>query len=285
MPVNRLAIDLSDSTIRLTEGMLFGEVRFGETPSPENSVVEGRIQDPQAIGKAIRDLAAEVGVHETRALVASNDRISAFRLLNLPDRKSERQVESMMRRELPLPHDRLILHWVDLSHQKGGQGVFAVASDKLMIDGIAEAVRASGLQPLAMEPRSLCLTRAAGLPNCVIIDVHETDAAAVVVQDWLPRLHHYFEITNDGSKALVGSLSSGVRSAMAFFQSRNRELQADVDRPVIITGERAVEPALLKSFAETLGRPVENAARPSCMPASLPTPAYLACAGLMMRRS
>jgi hypothetical protein len=284
MPAPRLAIDLSDGTLRLVEGTLFGEMRFGEAPAPENSLVEGRVENPAALGGALRDLAREVGVHETRALISSSDRISAFRLLDLAARKGQKQVESVMRRELPLPHERLILHWVDLK-RKGGRGVFAVASDKLLVQGLTEAVRVSGLQPVAMEPRCLCLMRAAGLPNCVLLDVHENDAAAVVVQDWIPHLHHYFDVARGHSNAFLESLAAGVRAATAFFQSRHPDVPADVERPVIVTGERPIGDDVLGAFAKMMGRPVENADRPNCMAEGLPTPAYLACAGLMMRRT
>jgi hypothetical protein len=282
---SRLAIDLSDSTIRVLEGTLFGPMRYAEVPAPEGAVVAGRVEDPAAVGATVAELIGTLQLKEPRALIASSNSLSIFRLFSFPDRNGQRQIEAMMRKELPLPPERLMVHWTDVTRGKEGQRLFAVASDRTMVTGLADAVKASGLQSLALEPKGLCLARAVGLSDCLMVDVKGTEAEAIFLEDWLPRLSHSFSVDRSSPAALIPSLATGLMSAMAFYRRQNNGAGLADDSPAVIVGDTSLEQAELDALSAITGSPTENAARPACIADSVPMPGYLACMGLLMRRS
>jgi hypothetical protein len=260
-------------------------MRYAEAPLPEGAVVAGRIEDPAAVGGVVADLVGGLQLKETRALIASSNSLSIFRLFSFPDRNGQRQIEAMMRKELPLPPERLMVHWTDVTRGKEGQRLFAVASDRSIVTGLADAIRASGLQPLALEPKGLCLARAVGLSDCVMVDIRDGEAEAIFLEDWLPRLSHSFSVDGSSSTALVPSLSTGLRSAMAFYRRQNSGSTLGEASPVVIVGDATLEQAELGALSEATGWPVETATRPACIADSVPMPGHLACMGLLMRRS
>jgi hypothetical protein len=282
---SRLAIDLSDTTIRALEGALFGPMVYAEAPLPDGALVAGRIEDPAAVGATLAELLGPLNLKETRALIASSNRLSVFRMFSFPDRSGQRQIEAMMRKELPLPPERLMVHWTDVTRGKDGQRLFAVASDRTMVTAVTDAVKASGVQPLALEPKGLCLARAVGISDCVIVDLKGAEAEAIVLEDWLPRLSHSFTVDRAAPAALVPSLAAGLKSATAYYRRQNQGADLSDERPVVIVGDVALEQAALDALSAIGGSPVENAPRPSCIDEAVPMPGFLACMGLLMRRS
>src|SRR5438552_8209050 len=72
--------------------------------------------------------------------------------------------------------------------------VYAVAFDRLKVQGLAAAVRLAGLEPSVVELKSLCVARVPPVPSCVVLDITVSPAEVLLVDGPLPRLRHTFKV-------------------------------------------------------------------------------------------
>ena len=281
MPSPRLALDLSGGTLRVLEGLPGGPMRCGEGAAPPGALDGGRVLDAAAVGQALRLLLARSDISATRALIAANDVIASFRVLTFPKGTPNSEIDASVRSQLNLSSERMAMRHMEL--QAGGEErtIFATVWDRDQVNAIAAAVRQAGLEPIAVDLKSLCVARAIPVSSAILLDLSADPCEAILIEDRIPRAAHSFRVESGGDLGL--QLSNGLKPVLAF-QRRSGASGFGPDSPILVRTEQEL-PSLLNSRLEHLtGHPVDPLPRPPRIDPDVRYGPFLTCIGLVMRR-
>ncbi|MHB8571838.1 MAG: type IV pilus biogenesis protein PilM [Candidatus Dormibacteria bacterium] len=277
-----IAIDLSDSSIRLLAGSFGGPMRFIEADAPDGTLDQGRVADPARLGVAIRDLIEAAGIAPGEARIGAGDALASFRVLTMTDKVDARRVEAAVQREIPLRDGRTVLHWARLGTDAKERRIYAVVSDRPRVESLADAVLSGGLRPSGVELKSMCLARASGISDGVVLDLRPGQADAVFVADSLPQLWHRFPLPAPEEPGLEAAVGAGLAAGYSF--RRRVAGTDDSGKPVVVTGDYSPDPAVLALLSDAVGHPVQNAIRPARVSEEVPFARFMVAIGLLMKR-
>lgn len=261
-----------------------GPMRSGSAAVLDGSLVGGKVSNPEAVGQVLRQLLARTEVQETRALVALNDSIASFRVLDMAASASESEIEAAVGRDLPADPGRLQTRWAEVRNGSTRMAVYAVAYDRAQLKSGVEAVRMAGISAGVVELRSAALARTVKDESCVVLDLTSNPVEVVLIDRSLPRLWHSFELKGPYTEDVVAAMASPLISVLRYYR-RNGAAQFGQDAPVLISGEQLLPQHLLGALSGLVGQPVEIMPAPARVPLDLRYTTYLGCLGLLMRRA
>lgn len=281
MPTYRLALDLSGGTLRVLEGVPGGPMRCGEAAAPPGAFEAGRVLDPAALGQAIRQLLARSEISTTRALIAASDVIASFRVLTFPKGTHDSEIGDAVRGRLNLGSDRMAMRHIEIPSRNDERTIFATVWDRSQVQAIAAAAKHAGLEPAAVDLKSLCIARALPVGSCIVLDLTADPCEAVLIEDRVPRAAHTFTVTSGDDLAL--SLANGLKPVLAF-QRRSGASGFGPDSPILLHSDQALPSLLMGRLDGLTGRRVDPLPRPPRVDPDVRFGAYLTCIGLVMRR-
>jgi hypothetical protein len=280
----RLAVDLSGDLIRILHGAMGGPMRSGSARTPPGAVVDGRVQDPGAVGVALKQLLARSEVTETSAFVAVSDAVATFRVLKVAPAATNAEIDSAVVQALSLDPSKMATRWVEVRRTPERREVYATAWDRALVKKAAEAAKLGGLDPVVVELKSACVARVAFEPSCVVLDISSDPMEIFLIGGGVPQVWHSFHadatLGDDGVRALAGP----VRSVLTFYR-RRRDIEFDSASPLLIAGEQMLPTQLVARLSETIEQPVRELPMPARIPTGLRYSAYMTCLGLIMRRT
>lgn len=284
VPPTRLAIDLSGGLIRVVDGALGGSIRFGSGGTPAGSLIGGKVADANAVGSALRQLLARSAILETRAAIVASDAVAAFRVFRVPQAATEEEIDARVGRELTMDPQQIATQWVDVVGSSEHRLVYAVAWDRSLVRNLTEAARHAGLDVVAVDLKSACIARAVAERSCVVVDISPDKSEIVLIDDSVPRVWHPFSVNGATGEEAGRAMAAPLRTVLRFYE-RQRETDFAASSPVLITGEQVPPGHVLASLSETVGHPVRPLPTPARVPPETRLGAYLACLGLIMRRT
>jgi len=261
-----------------------GPMRCGTGAVPAGGSSRGRIVDPAAVGFALKQLLARCEVTETRALVAAGDAVATFRVFELPGNTVDSDVAATVAKELPLDPDRIAVRWFDVQGATDQRVIYAAAWDRALVKNVVDATRAAGLEPVVVDLKSAALARAVGEPSCVVVDLSSDPVDMVLVDGHMPRVWHAFEPKTPIGPDVASSLAAPLRSMLRFYRRRGSGSFGG-RYPILIGGEHMLPHETLAKVAELVGQPVVPMPAPARVDPSVRHGTFLACLGLMMRRT
>lgn len=172
-----LGVDIGSAAIKIVEisgdangtaGRSGMAVRAAaSTPTPAGTMEEGRITDPQAIGRALRELVQRAGIRTRRAVAAVNGQVALMREVRMPPLPPEeiRQAARFeVERYLPYPIAEVTFDSVVLGESRDNGNsrtdVLVVAARTDVLHQHAAALQAAGLEPAVLEVEPLAVARA-----------------------------------------------------------------------------------------------------------------------------
>ncbi|HEV2034883.1 MAG TPA: hypothetical protein VGU71_11905 [Candidatus Dormibacteraeota bacterium] len=285
MAESRLAIDLSGATVRVLEGAAGGPMRCGETALPQGALQGGRVLDSEAVGRALRQVLARTEITATRAMIAVSDAIASFRVLTFPTTTSDLEVDNAIKRALPTASPRMALSQTEVRNGLPERTVYAAVWDRSHVQAIADIARQAGLEPAAIELKSLCLARALRLPGCVMVDLSGDPVEATLIDDHLPRVWHGFQLEPVPKNDLAASIAVGLRPVLRFYERRPAAGGSfGADSPILLRSQQVLPDQIMKRLTRLTGHPVQPIPQPARVPAEVRHETYLTCIGLIMRR-
>ncbi len=140
--------------------------RAGVAPTPENAVRDGIVVETGAVGAALRALMRENGIEATGAAVAISGSSVIVRHVKMP-----RMGESVLRKSVRFEAAKHISSSVEESQiefeisgavpdEADKMGVMLVAAPAEMVEARLAALRAAGLEPVAVDVEAFALQRA-----------------------------------------------------------------------------------------------------------------------------
>jgi hypothetical protein len=240
--------------------------------------------DVGGVASALRQLLARAEIDKTQALVAIGDSIATFRVLNAPASATDQDIDAIATREFPIDPDRMSSMWTDVSRNAEHRVVYVAVWDRTYVKRASEVARAAGLETVAVELKSTCIARAVSEPSCVVVDMSSDPIEIFLIDDNVPQLWHSIQLTvavgEDGGAALVGPLRQVVR-----FYERRHALSFGPGSPILIVGEQLIPGQVIANLSTRLSHPVKPMYPPPRVHPEVRHDAYLACLGLIMRRS
>jgi hypothetical protein len=281
MAAYRLALDLSGGSLRVLEGAPGGSMRCGEAAAPPGAFEAGRVLDPAALGQAIRQLLARSEIGTSRALIAASDVIASFRVLTFPKGTPDSEIGDAVRGRLNLGSDRMAMRHIEIPSEGDERTIFATVWDRSQVQAIAAAARHAGLEPAAVDLKSLCIARALPVGSCIVLDLTADPCEAVLIEDRVPRAAHSFTVTSGDDMAL--SLANGLKPVLAF-QRRSGASGFGPESPILLRSDQALPSLLMGRLDGLTGHPVDPLPRPPRVDPGVRFGTYLTCIGLVMRR-
>jgi hypothetical protein len=280
----RLAVDLSGASIRVLEGAMGGPMQTAAGSMPDGAWSHGKVLEAAAVGKSIRELLARNAMTSTRAWVAVSDELATFRTLSLDSDLTDEQVTAAVSKELTLDPERIATRWVDVPRQDGSRLVYAAAWDRAAVKDITEAIKLAGLNATVVELKSAAVARTVSESSCVVLDLVADPSEIVLIDENVPRLWHGFKLAGAGPQDLARLLGAPLLSVIRFHQ-RSRNVHFGPAAPVLVSTEQMVPPDVISELAGLVGQPVRVLPAPPRVPAHVRFATYLACLGLIMRRT
>lgn len=280
----RLAIDLSGGSLRVLAGNMGGPMVCGSAALPDGSVLAGKVARVDAVGQTLKLLLARTEIAESRSLVAVSDSLATFRVLTLPAAATDQAVEAAIAKEFPLDRDRLSIRWTAVPSAATMRIVYAAAWDRAQVKAIGDAVRFAGLEPGVMELKSGALARTVSERSCIVVDLTSSPAEIVLVDGHVPHMWHSFDLSGTPPDELARALAVPLRSVLSFHR-RGADIEFDRSSPVLMSAEQTISSQVLSHLAEMIDQPVRLLPPPPRVPQNVRHPTYLACLGLIMRRS
>lgn len=227
------------TTVTLEAGMARGAfvrghrvVRWHKVELPAAVLDGGRVQDQQALAKALTELLKE-GRLPRRPLVvglpAAGTVAKTLRLPEVPRAFVEEAIQRVAWQEMPVPMDQFQLCWRELARQDGQITALAVAVPKALVEGVRTALRKARVRPRAMYLTLLAMAGLSSSPDAVIVQVEPFTASILVLRKMAPELLRSFAVTGStGSPEGLAQVKDEVARALEFQQSLGDSPQRDV---------------------------------------------------------
>lgn len=140
--------------------------KAGVTPTPPDSVREGIVMDPAAVGKAIRDLLRSLGADANSAVAAISGSSVIVRHIKVP-----KMAPALLRKSIRFEAAKYISSSTEdsviefeitgpVEGEDDKMGVMLVTAPNGMVDSRLSALSAAGLEPVAIDLEAFALQRA-----------------------------------------------------------------------------------------------------------------------------
>jgi hypothetical protein len=280
----RLAIDLSGPMIRILVGTPGGPMRCAEAPAPVGALRGGAVEDSGAVAKVLRQLVARAEVRETRAMIAANDSLASFRVLSIAKDLSEPKIESLVEAQLPADGGRMGRKRIEVATNGDERTIYALAFDRPKVQSLAATVRLAGLEPTAIELKSLCVARSVNEPACLVLDLGSDPAEILLIDGNLPRIWHSFKVDLESPDNVIEKSVSALRSVLSFFKRQQGGGDFSADAPIFINPEQSLSSSAVAALENQIGHSVLALPAPHRVDPEIRHASFLACIGLIMRR-
>lgn len=168
-----VGLDIGSSLIKVVEaksGKTGPQITaLGVCPTPEGTVADDVIMDPQGLGRAIRQLLSESGIQTKRCVSSVSGQSSVVvRIIEVPKMTNKELAETMkweIERHVPFSANEVVMDFASIEKPAGAQDdqnmevLLAVAQQDL-VNRHVETVFAAGLDPVAIDVEPLAASRA-----------------------------------------------------------------------------------------------------------------------------
>jgi hypothetical protein len=180
------AIDLTSRSVQVLVRRRSGDIQAADFPLPADALHDGKVLQPPAVQLYLARLMRVLKLRRAEVRLVLSDSACVTRFLaypRMPRRDLERSLRLESARELPMNPASAYLGWETVDVEGGQHRVFLVGAWRDIVDGYLEAVEGLG-RPRIVEPRSVALARAVGLPDAVLVDWTGERVQVVVVENY-----------------------------------------------------------------------------------------------------
>jgi len=274
---------MSSETLRVVEGLPGGPMRCGEAGAPPGSMHGSRVLDPAALGQALRQLVARSEIMTSRAVVAAGDAVASFRVMSFPRSATDADIDAAVRNQLDLGTSKMARRHLEVPGAAPEErAVFAAVWDRAQVVAIAESIRLAGLEPAAVDLKSLCVARALTRDSCIFVDLMSAPAEVVLIDQHVPRVWHAFNAETD--RDLARSIFDALRPVLGLSR-RSGGAGFGPSSPIVVRADPPLVSGVATRLEELTGRGVLAVDPPPRVDPAVRYVPYLTCLGLILRRS
>jgi len=242
-----------------------------------------RVLDPAAVGQALRQLIARSEITTSRAVVAAGDAVASFRVMSFPRSATDADIDSAVRNQLDLGTNKMAHRHLEVPGAGPDErAVFAAVWDRAQVAAIAESIRLAGLEPAAVDLKSLCVARALTRDSCIFVDLTCAPAEVVLIDQHVPRVWHAFNA--EMNRDLARSTFEALRPVLGLSR-RPGGAGFGPSSPIVVRADPPVPSGVATRLEELTARSVLAVDPPPRVDPAVRYVPYLTCLGLILRRS
>ncbi|HKC20305.1 MAG TPA: hypothetical protein VKE27_11835, partial [Candidatus Dormibacteraeota bacterium] len=138
--------------------------------------------------------------------------------------------------------------------------------------------------PTVVELKSASVARVVPTGSCVVVDLCSVPVELTLVDGHLPQVWHTFAAPEPLGDDAADVLAQPLRALLRFYRRRS---DGEFGRmvPVFVSAEQSLAPHVLSELSTLVDQPVHALPAPPRVPGDMRLATYLACVGLLMRRS
>jgi hypothetical protein len=217
-------------------------------------------------------------------MVVAADAIGSFRVLRVPISATSKEVDVAIARELAFDPARMATRWLELGPSLDGRLVYAVSWDRALLKNIVDAVRQAGVEPTVVELKSASVARTVPTEACIVVDLSSKPADLILVDRHVARVWHSVSVPDPLETEASDALAHALRSMLRFYR-RRPDAEFGEMAPIFVSSEQSLPADALSTLSRLVGQPVHALPAPPRVPPEVRHSTYLACLGLLMRRS
>jgi hypothetical protein len=259
-------------------------MRCGSGGTPPGALVAGKIVDAGGVAGALQQLLARAEISETRAHIAIGDAVATFKVFKVPASTPDKDIDALTAREFPIDPDRMASRWIEVSRDPDHRVIYAAVWDRTYVKRVMEVAKGAGLETVVVELKSASIARTLAEPSCVVVDMSSDPVEIVLVDDHVPQLWHSFQLSVPIGDDIGPALVAPLRQVLRFYERRHAS-GFGPESPILFAGEQVIPGQVATYLSARLGHPVRPLLIPHRVPVDVRHGAYLACLGLIMRRS
>lgn len=286
----RLTLSLETNKVHLAVAHGRRILRGVEAALSPDVMQDGQLVDTAAFGQIIAQLVDRTKAPSHQTIVSLNEQRAMVRILTLPPVPTQLLPETVLRearRELPLPLEQLYLSWQVINPGNTTRlQVFMVAVPRDVLDNYVIGLQLAGIQPAAMELRSLALVRAVNQPHVILLDLNTNAASVVLVRNFIPYIVRPITLLADQAKLLTeraDQLIAEIQRTLDFYNTTMAATHPSWSPAICLTGD--VEDA--DPVRDRIGSrwPLVEPDPPLQLPPNLALRPYLANIGLALKNA
>ncbi|MGV1100461.1 type IV pilus biogenesis protein PilM [Thiovibrio sp. JS02] len=165
-----LGLDIGSHAVKICElaeaGGNYKLLALGSARIPAESLEDGALQDPEAVGKVISSLVTNLKIKNKKVAISISGYSVIVKKINLAvmtEEELEKHIHSEAEQYIPFDIDDVYLDFQDLKTNTEGDDrtdVMLVAAKKEVVDGYLNMLRNAGLQPVVVDVDAFALENA-----------------------------------------------------------------------------------------------------------------------------
>lgn len=165
-----VGLDIGSHAIKICElaetGKGYQLLTLGSVRIPPDSVEDGALQDPVAVGKAITALVKNLKIKNKKVAISISGYSVIVKKINLAvmtEQELEKHIHTEAEQYIPFDIDEVYLDFQDLktsTREEERTDVMLVAAKKDVVDGYLTMLRNAGLQPVVVDVDAFALENA-----------------------------------------------------------------------------------------------------------------------------
>ena len=159
-------------------------VRWTVEPILAGSLRGGDPVDREQLAGELKSALARARIGAKKARIAISDDAAVVRVIDvprIPKRHMAGAIRYLSEQETPFPQGRASLAWDIVERRQSTVRVYLAAAWRDVVQRLADVVRAAGLDPQVIEPRSLAIIRAVGQEQAIVLDAGQAVARLTYV--------------------------------------------------------------------------------------------------------
>lgn len=270
-PQGPVGLDLDGSYVAAAQVSGGRIVRTASAELDPDLVRDGEIVDPAGLSGALREFFKQTGLPRKVRLGVANQQI-AVRSLELPTIEDERERSAAIRFQaqdlIAVPLEEAVFDYQVVGETAGdGHGarmrVVVVAARESMITRLADAVRAAGLKPAAIDLTAFALVRTLGSPSAagdearVYCHLAGVTNLAIAVGSTCLFTRPLSSPRDEAGTPAPAALAEEIRLSINYYMSQPEARAAGT---VVLSGPGSAREGFDAEIGDLLGLPIEVAA-------------------------
>jgi len=213
-------------------------LKYGIADAPVDSVVDGEINDTEAVAQTISDLLYSSGISEKRVILGISNQKIIVRVISVPYMEKDElrsAIEFQAGDHIPIPIDQAIIDFVVVGERQNEKNerlldIILVAAQKEMVAKHIEALEKAKLKPYIVDVSSFAIARSLIEPPALVpeekdiekakkavglVDIGDEVTNITIVENGILRFSRITSVAdNTFTKALVTHLNLSVEDAI-----------------------------------------------------------------------
>jgi hypothetical protein len=290
MKISSVALDITNSDIRVVS-MENGKVTTWQSePLPEGLVRGGTINEPRAVSVIIDNLFKAQNLSKNRVACCVTGLPFIYRTINMPGLGREVTGEALERaakKEMSLSDEDMVLAWQSLTEypDKKETDYFIVGVPKISLSPLLETLSLAKISPISIDLKPLALARAASAGTALIVSLEKNYFDIILVGNNQIRVIHSLSPSTglEDTSTVVSELVDGLNKAVKSFYREFPQDSLPPETPILLSGELSSDENLLTQVTEATGHPTSILQCKIELPPELTSRLFGANIGLIMK--